>query len=83
VPVGYAWWTVRKQNPDIDLWQADGSHPNKNGTYLAACVFYAAIFRESPERLANSAQIPAKTAQALRAIAARIVLDDPGEWNLP
>jgi hypothetical protein len=82
VPAGYAWWRVRKQYPDIDLWQADGSHPDRNGSYLAACVFYSAIFRESPEDLAYTAQIPAATAQALQSAAARVVLDDPEAWNL-
>lgn len=81
VPVGYAWWTARKQYPDIDLWQADGSHPNNNGTYLAACVFYASIFRESPEGLAFTAQVSATTAQELQSIAARVVLDDPEQWG--
>ena len=82
-PAGYAWWTARKQYPDIALWQSDGSHPTVNGAYLAACVFYAAIFHESPEGLAFTAQIPKKTAQTLQSVAAKAVLDDPQEWNLP
>jgi hypothetical protein len=82
VPAGYAWWGVRKQYPEIALWQADGSHPDKNGTYLTACVFYAAIFRESPEGLAFTAHIPVATVRALQSVAARVVLDDPGAWNL-
>jgi hypothetical protein len=81
-PVGYAWWRVRKQYPDIDLWQTDGSHPDRNGTYLAACVFYSVIFRESPEGLIFTAGIPSSSAQALQSIAARVVLDDPEIWNL-
>jgi len=81
-PAGYAWWRTRKQNPGIELWQSDGSHPNNNGTYLVACVFYATIFRESPEGLSYTAQIPGKTVQALQSIAAGAVLDDPKEWNL-
>jgi len=81
-PAGYAWRRVRKQDPEIELWQSDGSHPNANGTYLAACVFYAAIFRQSPEGLAFPAQVPIKNAQALQYIAARVVLEDPEGWNL-
>jgi hypothetical protein len=82
MPVGSAWWRVRKQYPDIALWQADGSHPERNGTYLAACVFYSAIFRESPEGLVYTAQISAATAQVLQSVAAQVVLDDPQVWNL-
>ncbi len=48
-PVGIAWLAVRRQNPQLNLWQDDGNHPNEDGTYLAACVFYAVIFRQSPK----------------------------------
>jgi hypothetical protein len=46
-PVGWAWKHVRDTHPDIELYQADESHPSVAGTYLAACVFYCTIFRES------------------------------------
>lgn len=45
VPVGQVWASVKRD----ELWSKDGSHPSKVGTYLAACVFYAALFGESPE----------------------------------
>ena len=47
-PVGIAWAAVRQQHPSIDLFYTDGSHPSAAGTYLAACTFYATIFRASP-----------------------------------
>lgn len=82
-PVGAAWWTAVWQNSSLDLWQADGSHPTVQGTYLAACVFYAVVFRQSPEGLSYQAGLPPETAQALQTIAAKTVLSDPGKWNLP
>jgi hypothetical protein len=81
-PVGSAWEQVRQQDPEINLWQDDGSHPTESGTYLAACVFYAAIFHESPEGLTYTAQIPVDTAEALQSIAASVVLNDSAKWNL-
>ena len=60
-PVGYAWLTAWLQNPQLDLWQADGSHPTEQGTYLAACVFYAVLFRQSPEN--NSLPCPSASCQ--------------------
>jgi hypothetical protein len=48
VPVGIAWNQVRRENPSIELFYADGSHPLPAGTYLAACTFYAAIFDSTP-----------------------------------
>ena len=47
-PVGMAWAEVRREDPSIELFFADGSHPSATGTYLAACEMYAAIFRASP-----------------------------------
>lgn len=47
-PVGIAWATVRKQDPSLELFYVDGSHPSPTGSYLAACTIYAAIFHQSP-----------------------------------
>jgi hypothetical protein len=47
-PVGTAWARVRREDPTIDLFLPDGSHPSPAGSYLAACTFYAALFNESP-----------------------------------
>ncbi len=82
-PVGYAWLTVWLQNPLSDLWQADGSHPTRQGTYLAACVFYAVIFRKSPENIPYHGNLPVATARYMQKVAADIVLSNPSQWNLP
>ncbi len=81
-PVGDAWLIAKKQHPELELWQGDGSHPTEQGTYLAACVFYATIFRQSPERLKYFARLPKATALALQMIAADVVLKNPKQWNL-
>ena len=81
-PVGYTWFILRRQSPDIELWQSDGSHPTSAGTYLAACIFYAAIFRQSPEALAFTDGLPAATAETLQKAAAVNVLSNPGQWGL-
>jgi hypothetical protein len=82
-PVGYAWQAVHSHYPQIDLWQADGSHPSEVGTYLAACVFYAVIFNESPEGLDYYGKVDMDSAAALQTVAAEIVLDDNTQWKLP
>lgn len=53
-PVGAAWELALKENPNRVLHQADKSHPTKEGTYLAACVFYGAIHGKSPEGLSGA-----------------------------
>jgi hypothetical protein len=82
-PVGYTWFIVRRQSPNIGLWQDDGSHPSTAGTYLAACVFYATVYRRSPEGLAFRSDLDAATAATLQKAAAAAVLDDPTQWGLP
>jgi hypothetical protein len=81
-PVGAAWFVIRRHNPQIELWQSDGSHPTTAGTYLAACVFYAAIYRASPEGSAFRDGLADDTSQILARSAAASVLADPAQWNL-
>jgi len=81
-PVGDTWSIVRRQSPDIELWAPDGSHPSTAGTYLAACVFYAAIFRESPSGLAFADGLAGETAAALQNAAASNVLSNLRHWGL-
>jgi len=80
-PVGVAWQNVRNQYPQINLWQDDGSHPTPEGTYLAACVFYADIFQQSPEGLSYQANLSTDVAHALQQVAADTVFN--GQWGIP
>jgi hypothetical protein len=41
--VGPAFQLALQQQPGIDLYQTDLSHPSVAGTYLAACTFYVAL----------------------------------------
>ena len=71
---GYAWAEVYAQHPEIALWQEDGSHPSEKGTYLAACVFYAVIYRQSPLGLDFGSSLNAGEAEILQKAAAFTVL---------
>ena len=51
-PVGRAWERVLR-DPAMSLHSDDGVHPNEGGTYLAACVFYAALTHASPVGLGS------------------------------
>ena len=82
-PVGEAWSTLVTRGAPTPLWQEDGSHPTEAGTYLAACVFYATIFRESPKGLGYHASLSADAAAMIQSVAAETVLDDPMKWPGP
>ena len=82
-PAGVAWQSALEGDPQLQLWQRDGIHPSPEGTYLAACVFYATLLGQSPEGASYLAGLPEETARYLQAVAAETVLGDPERWNMP
>jgi hypothetical protein len=48
VPVGVAWQRFLREHDQPVLHDRDDSHPTLAGSYLAACVFVAALFKENP-----------------------------------
>jgi len=48
IPVGLAFENAYKKRPAIKLHKIDGTHPDILGTYLAACVVYASIYKDNP-----------------------------------
>jgi hypothetical protein len=49
IPVGLAFEEAYRQKPGLLLHKDyDGSHPNLDGTYLAACVVYSSLYGKSP-----------------------------------
>lgn len=81
-PVGMAWKYVRENYPTIDLYAPDGSHPSYAGSYLAACTFYAALYRESPVGCSFFGSLDPTTAAQLQGAAAISVLDSLSTWHL-
>jgi hypothetical protein len=81
-PVGIAWQTALKQDPTLELFQSDDYHPTVTGSYLAACVFYAMIYRQRPEGLPYTAGLDTETARLLQRVATDTVLTDLGRWNI-
>ncbi|MDO9023670.1 hypothetical protein [Zwartia sp.] len=49
IPVGLAFAEAYKRDPALKLHKSyDGSHPSRDGTYLAAATVYAALYGRSP-----------------------------------
>jgi hypothetical protein len=48
VPVGLAWQACLREHEKPVLHDKDQSHPAPAGSYLAACVFLAVLFKENP-----------------------------------
>jgi prepilin-type N-terminal cleavage/methylation domain-containing protein len=52
-PVGVAFERFKLAFPGTALTTDANGHPSPQGAYLAACTFYAALYRKSPEGLPN------------------------------
>lgn len=81
-PCGWAWRKVIQENPNIELYSPDNYHPAENGTYLAACTFFATIFTQSPVGLNYYAGINQSDALIFQNAASEIVLDSLNIWNI-
>ena len=82
-PVGLAWKkSIIEYGDPIELFATDQSHPSLAGSYLAACVYYAAIYHESPEGLSYHAGLEEGDAIYLQMIAAETVLNHLEIWNI-
>jgi hypothetical protein len=82
-PVGFAWEIGLRSASQLDLWVEDGSHPTREGTYLAACVLYGVIFGQSPEGIGYTAGIDEDRGYWFQTIAANSTADHSEHWNLP
>ena len=70
VPVGLAWQRFLGKHEHPVLHDKDQSHPTLAGSYLAACVFLAVLFRESPVGITGEvASLSAKDLTLLQKVA--------------
>lgn len=84
-PVGAVWRQVYDTQPAFDLWQLDGLHVSPEGAYLAACVFYAAIFNQSPLDLpiSDEFEIDPAAIELIHQTVAQVVLENQEAYRLP
>jgi len=81
-PVGMVWQQVRQTNPQLIIYRDDKEHPNPNGSFIAACTFYASIFRESPVGGTAPSGVSPEAVAPIEAIAAKVVLNHLETYDL-
>lgn len=81
-PVGEVWNYMRVNHPEIELYQSDESHPSTAGTYLAACTFYATIFRKDPTQITYYSTLTATDALKIQQAVKLNVFDSLTNWNV-
>ena len=82
-PVGMAWKKYIAIDSTLNLYSSDNSHPSIYGSYLAACTFYASIFKKSAVGSSYWPNaIDSATAYSLQQIGSSTVLDSLAVWNI-
>ena len=69
IPAGLAFARAVSKQPELNLYAADKRHPSLAGTYLAACVVFAAFTGRSPVGNTYLAGIDPPTARFLQTVA--------------
>lgn len=81
-PAGPIWRKLRTNNPTIELYQSDESHPSEAGTYAIGCGFYAIIFQKNPMNISYNYTLAANDALAVRTAAKTVAYDSLAYWNV-
>ncbi|HEX2506232.1 MAG TPA: hypothetical protein VHK22_08510 [Gaiellaceae bacterium] len=72
-PVGPAWAEAHRSRPELELWDGDGRHPSRAGSYLAACVFAVTLGRSDRGPSDFTGELRPEDARYLQALAASVV----------
>ena len=81
-PAGEAWRKSIAQNPTLELYSSDQSHPSLEGSYLTACVFYETLFHKSVLSNTYTAGVSSINVSFLQQIAHDVVNDSLMTWNI-
>jgi hypothetical protein len=80
-PVSVVWKYLRYNYPGINLYQSDDSHPTAEGSYAAACCFYATIFKKNPAFITFNFGLNPADAAIIRNAAKINVFDSLSLWD--
>ena len=82
-PVGSVRRQMRQLHPEIELYDADESHPTLAGTYVAAVTFYTVIFRKDPTLITyNTSILSATVANQIKEVVKTIVYNNLTAWKV-
>lgn len=80
-PVGVAWKNVLNSSSYV-LHVSDNSHPSLEGSYIAACVIYSAIWKMPSLGNTYTSGLPAATALFFQQMSDSTVFNSTSNWNL-
>jgi hypothetical protein len=80
-PVSVVWNHLRQNNPGIELYNVDESHPSLAGSYAAACSFYVTLFKKNPNLITFNGGLNPADAAIIRNVAKIKVFDNLSLWD--
>jgi hypothetical protein len=80
-PVSVVWHYLRDNYPNIELYQADESHPSQAGSYAAAVCFYTSIFKKDPTLINYNYYLTQADASIIRDAVKALVYDSLQKWD--
>ncbi len=75
--VGLAFYDVFTNHPEIEIYDADLTHPSYTGSYLAAATIFTRIFGIDPTTLDCNLEVPAEEVPILMEAARKAVFETP------
>ncbi len=81
-PVGAVWKYLRTNNPTLNLYSDDGSHPSLAGSYVAACTFNTVLFRNNPLLITFNSSLSVADADIIKNAVKTVVYNNLSTWNV-
>lgn len=80
-PVGVVWQNILNDT-NLVLHSGDNSHPNIDGSYVAACAIFSSIWKQGVSGLSYTAGISSQRAQYYQLMSDNVLFNSTNDWNL-
>ena len=80
-PVGAVWQNILNNSTHV-LHSGDNSHPNMDGSYVAACTIFSSIWKQGASGLSYTAGLSSSLAQYYQSISDNTLFNSTNDWNL-
>lgn len=80
-PVGVVWQNILNNSTHV-LHSGDNSHPNMDGSYVAACTIFSSIWKQGASGLSYTAGLSSTLAQYYQLISDNTLFNSTNDWNL-
>jgi PKD repeat protein len=80
-PVGVVWQNILNDTTLV-LHSGDNSHPNIDGSYVAACAIFSSIWKQGTSGLTYTAGLSSQLAQYYQSKSDSTIFNSTNDWNL-